>query len=361
MKPYTSRRKLILIIFSIFSMVTFISCQKDILPIFKKIDFNSGKPLVFVAGAESNGVNNVAKIWIDGQELTLSDGTNNAVANSIFVNGDDTHIAGNDAGPVYWKNNTEINLPVKSITANAKLNSNANSIYVSGNKVFIAGNDSTSAVYWKDGTEIILNSTNAKGNFGYSSGNSVFISGNDIYVAGYDGPNAVYWKNGIEVYLTDNTTAMYGHATATSISVSAGNVYVVGAAFMVGGITQMPKYWKNEIDETLTLNNSNFEFYSTNSVFALGNNIYISGIEYQRFPFLTNAIFWNNGNETTLSNDGINFYNTSSIYVKGNDVYISGNEEINDSQLYAVYWKNGTEVKLTDGTRNAFANSVFAK
>jgi hypothetical protein len=361
MKPYTFNRKSPLIILSIFSIVAFSSCQKDIPPIFRKIDFNPGKPVVFVAGAESNGINNVAKIWIDGQELALSDGTNNAVANSIFVTGDDVHTAGNDAGPAYWENNTEISLPVKSITVNAKLNSNANSICVSGNKVFITGTDSTSAVYWKDGTEIMLTTTNVNGNFGYSSGNSIFISGNDIYVAGYDGPNAVYWKNGVEVYLTNNTTAMYGHATATSISVSGGNVYVVGAAFMLGGISQIPKYWKNNIDETLTLNNSDTDFYSTNSVFASGNNIYISGIGYQRFPFLTSAIYWNNGNKTILSNDGINFYTTSSIYVERHDVYVSGSEETNTNQIYAMYWKNGTEVKLTDGTRDAFAKSVFVR
>ena len=84
-------------------------------------------------GYESDGTNNVAKYWVDGQEIKLSDGTNNAKANSIFVSGSDVYIAGSDNGAVYWKNNAEIRLS----------GSNASSIFVSGNDVYVGGSDST--------------------------------------------------------------------------------------------------------------------------------------------------------------------------------------------------------------------------
>jgi hypothetical protein len=51
----------------------------------------------------------------------------------------------------------------------------------------------------------------------------------------------------------------------------------------------------------------------------------------------------------------------SSIYVSGNDMYIAGYEFNTDQPKYAVYWKNGVEVKLTDGVRDAYATSIFIK
>jgi hypothetical protein len=75
------------------------SCQKHLPLIFKHGE--SGNDHVFVAGYESNGIVNIAKYWIDGQEIKLSDGTNNAKANSIFVSNNDVYIAGSDNGAVY--------------------------------------------------------------------------------------------------------------------------------------------------------------------------------------------------------------------------------------------------------------------
>ena len=331
--------------------IAFTSCQKDDLHKFKDKGGRFGNPLVFVAGSESNGVNRVATCWIDGQEVTLSDGTNDAIANSIFVAGNEAYIAGYDGGPVYWKNKTKINLPTKS-------GGNANSIYESGGHVYVAGNDGSSAVYWKDGTEINLNITNAKGNFPSSAAYSFFISGNDIYVAGEHGPNAVYWKNGVEVYLSSILSDLFGVAErANSIYVAGSNVYVVGEEDAAGPPAPIAKYWKNGIEETATLDRSNFDFISAlNSVFVSDNKVYISGRGINSDLSSTPA-YWDNGNVTLLPTNGKGFgFTTINIYVKGNDVYVAG-----DDGNRAVYWKNGTEVYLTDGTKNAAATSIFIK
>src|SRR5947208_1773786 len=88
----------------------FSACKKDPFVIFKEGDSHAGKPVVLVAGYESNGKNNVATCWIDGQEVKLSDGTADGSANSILVSDNDLYIAGSDNGAVYWKNNREIRL-----------------------------------------------------------------------------------------------------------------------------------------------------------------------------------------------------------------------------------------------------------
>lgn len=338
--------------------IAFTSCQKDDFHIFKDKGGRFGNPLVLVAGYESNGVNDVAKYWVDGQEVTLSDGKNDASANSIFVAGIDIYVAGKDGGPVYWKNNTEIALPANSYAS-------ANSIYVSGGHVYVAGTDGSSAVYWKDGTEIILNTTDTYGNYDYSGAFSVFISANDIYVSGFHGPNAVYWKNNEEVYISSNGAVGSASIYANSLYVAGGNVYVVGSEYIVGGPAFFGKYWKNGIDETATLNHPNFESIGSNSsVFVSGNKVYISGTGLNSDPeavynITYSAAFWNNGNMTVLPSNGTQSF-TSDIYVRGNDVFVSGSEW-NNSQTYAVYWKNGAEVYLTDGTRNANATSIFIK
>ncbi|HEV7424604.1 MAG TPA: hypothetical protein VGO21_05490, partial [Candidatus Paceibacterota bacterium] len=129
---------------------SFTSCIKNLPPIFKGGHSHSGTPNVLVAGYESDGTHNVAKYWVDGQEIKLSDGTQDASANSIFVSKNDVYTAGSDNGAVYWKNNSEIRLS----------GNNASSIFVSGNDVYVAGAHGTKAVYWKNGTEVALDKTN---------------------------------------------------------------------------------------------------------------------------------------------------------------------------------------------------------
>ena len=65
-------------------MFSLTSCKKDFPPIFKG-GHSHGEPTVLVAGFESNGTHNVAKYWVDGQEIKLSDGTRDASANAMVV------------------------------------------------------------------------------------------------------------------------------------------------------------------------------------------------------------------------------------------------------------------------------------
>ena len=326
-------------------VLTLSSCKKDFPPIFKGGHSHSGKPTVLVAGYESNGTYNVAKYWVDGQEIKLSDGTRDASANSMVVSNNNVFIAGSDSGAVYWKNNSEVRLS----------GDNATSIFVSGNDVYIAGTHDSKAVYWKNGTEVALENQNLYGDFNNTAANSIFVSGNDVYAAGYEGPNAVYWKNGTEIYLTTTTTTVAGYVHTYSIYVKGSDVYVLGYSNFAGSVFPNVWFWKNDVQ---------VPFVNTgqgNAVLVSGNDVYVAGMAVSDAPaYLSTAAYWKNGNLVLLPGGGLPAF-AKSIFVSGSDVYLAGMEDVAYQMSFAVYWKNGVETKLTDGTRAAAANSIFIK
>jgi hypothetical protein len=329
MKP--SSQSLVLKCFGLFfvSVAVFSSCKKDMLPI-------GDQPVVLVAGSESNGKMSVAKYWINGQEVMLSDGNNNAEANSIIASGNNIYVAGNDGGAVYWKNNKEIRLPHIGVS-----DAFANSIFASGNDVYVAGFDG-GAVYWKNNTEIRL-----PGSFA----SSIFVSGRDVYVAGSDGKNAVYWKNGEEVVLSN---AVYG-ASANSIFVVGSNVYAAGTIY--GPIPQ-PMYWKNGIGVAERPGDAE-------SIFVSGSDVYVAGRQTDDLFYTArfDAVYWKNGEVEKLTYGAPSYGHAYSIYVSRNDVYTAGSYSLGTqgAVITACYWKNTTKFDLTNGSRPSIALSIFVK
>src|SRR5690606_7036176 len=53
---------------------------------------------VYVAGYEYNGNEYVAKYWVNGQAVELSDGAREALASAIFVENGDVYVAGYEIG-----------------------------------------------------------------------------------------------------------------------------------------------------------------------------------------------------------------------------------------------------------------------
>ena len=334
------------------------SCKNDPGSIFK--DGHSEKPIVLVAGySGTGGTNHTAKYWMNGHETALTNGNNDAYANSIFVSGIDIYIAGTDASPdtygfpVYWKNNTEVKLPIKSTSGSA------NSICVSGGDIYIAGTDSSKGVYWKNGIETILDNTTDSG----SSASAICISGNDVYVAGTRGYNAVYWKNGNIVSLT-GYNAPTQHVRVNGIAVSNGNVYVVGYVNRAASPFPYMNYWANGVATDL---NTGYDISSPNNNYGQvcgvcnsGNDLYIAGMVETTNQMINNAVYWKNGVQTVLTGSAGNSFSCS-ICINGNDVYVAGYEYNAGQPKYAAYWKNGVEAKLTDGTSETVATSIFVK
>jgi len=172
---------------------------------------------VYVAGwvKSTSGIAK-ATYWKNGAPVILTSGLTHSELKSIAVNGNDIYVAGYTTSPngkqiaTYWKNNTETKL-----TTNGSPNESATSIAISGNDVYIAGffepsyND-VNPVYWKNNVIYVLPESLTFTSFA----NAIVVSNNDVYVVGtgweqlpFNRSFALFWKNGTEVILNNNTNA----------------------------------------------------------------------------------------------------------------------------------------------------------
>lgn len=83
--------------------------------------------------------------------------------------------------------------------------------------------------------------------------------------------------------------------------------------------------------------------------------IYIGGQESNGTK--TVAKYWKNGTAISLT-DGTKNAGVKSMLILGNDVYAGGFEFNTVNIPVAKYWKNGIPVNLTDGTKFAFVNAL---
>ncbi|RYY58794.1 MAG: TonB-dependent receptor [Chitinophagaceae bacterium] len=87
----------------------------------------------------------------------------------------------------------------------------------------------------------------------------------------------------------------------------------------------------------------------------LVTDVYMAG--YATVAGKTVASYWKNGAEVRLS-DGTGNEQAVAIAVAGDDVYVAGIEIAVTGLNKAKYWKNGQPVYLTDGTRYASVSSI---
>ena len=226
--------------------------------------------------------------------------------------------------------------------------------------VYVLGKRGNYVALWVNGDAQDINVTDGTI---LMEANSIFVSDDDVYMAGVELTQqykvfATLWVNGIAQYLTDGTR----NAGANSVFVSGDDVYVAGY-----GISELyvrtAKLWINGNEQNLS--DENICSAEANSVFVLGNNVYVVGYgAYER----TIATLWVNGVAQNLT-DGTRDAEANSVYVVGNNVYVVGYEvsgqELTDDYGFTSYrrvaklWINGVAQNLSDGTRDAEANSVF--
>jgi len=321
------------------------SCKKSAGP-------GSG-PDVYVAGYNTTKDGGIeALYWKNGTAFPLG---KDAMANSIFVSGNDIYVAGvqysnGTATATFWKNGVGTALTGSATAAR----SFANSIFVDGQDVYVAGyvllnSGIGTAMYWKNGLAVNLTALTAPypappnpppintiGLFrlsDYATAFSVFVSGGDVYVAGIENYfRPAFWKNGSLTELAD-TNLM---ATANSIYVNGTDVYVAGS------LGDSAVYWKNQTLAQLT----DVQAAEAYAITISGSTVYAAGGEDGI------SQYWKNGLPTTLETGDAW---ASSIFILGSDIYVCGG-------TYAMpkYWKNGIVTNLpVEAYGNASANSIF--
>lgn len=157
-------------------------------------------------------------------------------------------------------------------------------------------------------------------------------------------------KDGVIVHsITPGTMA-----GISDLSVEGGHVYIAGVSLPSPSIS-IPKVWKE--DGTVVFETTESSQAKASGIDFENNQMYVSGFD--------NGVVkaWRDGTEILSSDPAVTTWgNVASfdITVDGADVYVAGYKKRN-TNLAAIYWKNGTEYFLTDGTKNAELHAIKVK
>jgi len=302
---------------------------------------------IYIAGYElptTPTQNNIAKLWKNGVATSLTDGTKNGRANSVYVLGNNVYVCGieqdmatNFSFARVWKNGVATNLTSGNNYAEA------NGVFAVGTDVFVTGREGAIAKVWKNGVATSLNNPGNSAN-----GSAIFVSGTDVYVAGSIGGNGTVWKNGSILFMS-------GSSHYNSIAVVGTDVYVSGTGNY--GMKNIAVTWKNGTPTDLSNGAADA---MANAIAVSGTDVYAVGEEKNISDNFWVAKLWKNGVVTNLTN-GLNYGGASAVKLLGTDVYVCGHDNNAAGNQVVTLWKNGFPVIISDVTRNAFGGALFVK
>ncbi|NDV42243.1 Ig-like domain-containing protein [Flagellimonas sediminis] len=314
-------------------------------------------PNVYVSSFIINDLGfKVATLWKNGIAQELSDGTSDAEARSIFVDGANVYVAGyvKNANDKYvatlWKNGVAQELTGPNSSAVAW------DVSVQGDDVFVAGqtwNYDTGywmVVLWKNGVPTILTDGSS-----HAEALSLFVDGEDVYVSGYINKTThilgMVWKNGfpIEFPLANKSTRI------NSVYVEGSNVYGAGFMSNIGEEVYAATLWKNGVLQELSNGSKNCNAIS---VVADSSDVYVCGYQSNASDTPV-AMLWKNGVPTELW-DGTVYSIATSLNLDGEDVYIAGYTRHSDQDYDFIIWKNEVPTKLATHVYG-YLRDIFVK
>jgi hypothetical protein len=272
---------------------------------------------------------------------------------TVYVSGYCWDSLANHFVPVYWEDTT-----AHYLSGSIGKNSYARAVAWSNNELLIAGQASD----WTPAGGLWVNGISKDLGLGDTAALSdilgMYVTGNDIYLAG-SGVNswadygyntyAKIWKNGTIASLNSSP----GYSRAEGVTVVGQDLYVAWTETKSNGYT-MAVYNKNE--NRFILDSVSADV-SCQAICSSGSDVYIAGNLYDSSVNKNLGVYWKNGSLIRIP--AINENNTyaSGIAATGNDVYVSGLAGLLNTG-YAVYWKNGIEHRITDGTFPAVAYAI---
>lgn len=218
--------------------------------------------------------------------------------------------------------------------------------------IFVAGkNEDGYATYWKNGIAYVNQNLS-------SDYTGIAVSEGDVYTLG----GSSYWKNNnlvakIDGYSTSST------CSSSSISVSNGAVYVSGF-YTTSSYLRKAAYWKDNVRTDISSGGTGDS--EACSIMASGSNVYVAG--YQNYPYNSGgttgnygtARYWVNNKGNNLGGSWQRNAVAFSIFTSANgDVYVAGYHDEGYAGAVAKYWKNGSGVSLTDGSKGATADAII--
>jgi len=250
----------------------------------------------------------------------------------------DVYAAAPAMGVVYWKNGQEVFL--------ASTQNNMGGAYglaVSDTNVYVGGYTHFStypafeAAYWKNRKKTTLSSPDSAGDV-----KCLLLSGNDLYVGGSENSRPVYWKNGVKYSLP---IFGGGYARVNALAINGNDVYAAGLEAGPGN-EEHSVYWKNGV-ETVLGKQGLIDIGAT-SITTNGNDVYVCGTDSG------DAVYWKNGVRVVLEKfPGDAPVDANAIAIANNSVYVTGRYRGD-----AVYWKNGTRVTLPKRGYAAAASAI---
>jgi len=303
------------------------------------------------------------------KEIAYTSNINTNTQIDVYVAGADTVVSLGYGIPTYWKNGKPVYYKDGTVSYSGTA-AEATSIFVLGNDVFMTGyaqfcgpfRCNNHGMFWKNGISVNLDLPTYPNSL-IVSNNNIYIAGSSLYLEGTGG-NAAYLKNESKIELPSGTTG----SLSTAIAVSGNDVYVAGIG-ITGNTNNGPqkyiaKYWKNSTVINLTDGTNSAQAWS---IAVSATDIYVAGNEwngrsYQDASGTTYkksiAKYWKN-NQPVILTDGTEDAYAESIVASGADVYVAGSEiKGNGGYFVAKYWKNGHAITLTDGSQDAKAKCI---